>query len=161
MSKRTSRVTVTQAARETESDESQSRDGIFKRLRRRFFSISRQLPTSSSTESAFHSVPVKVERNSIIIIQKKRAPIYQSVPLPPGCIPSDVMMIAENQHQASSSGHFGQTAAEMYGSKQMQFENQRGIETSSGAAVSAPNVQSEGCNVLPTVLHDNWVNPKF
>ena len=143
----------------TENSEFQSRGGIFNRLRRRFFSFSRQLPTSSSTESAFHSVPMKVERNSIIIVQKKRAPICQSVPLPPGCIPSEVMMLAENQHQASSSSQLAQMAAEIDGCKQMQSENQHGTETSGEKVVIAPNFQSGQCKVLPTVLHNNWVNP--
>ena len=187
MSRRTNRVSCTQAAigsaaadsslenddhdmsneevpvlagSETENSESQSRGGIFSRLRGRFFSISRQLPRSSSIESAFHSVPMNVGRNSIIIVQKKRAPFCQSIPLPPGCIPSDVMIIAENQHQASFCSQLGQMAAEIDGTKQKREENQHGSEASGENVVIAPNVQSEQYNVLPTVLHNNWVNPK-
>lgn len=145
---------------QTASNISQSRGGVFKRLRRRLASsIARQLPTGSSSVSAINTVPSEVRRNDTIVVRMERAPHYQSVPLPPGCFPSEVMMIAENQHQSSSFGQLGQMTAEMDGFQQKQEEHQHQrvkFQENEGIEGIASNVQ---CG-KPS-MYNNWVSPNF
>ena len=141
----------------TSSTESQGESGVFKRLRQRFTSVSKQFSTNTSTVSVFDSSSIRV--NDTIIIQTKQAPCYQCVPLPPGCIPSETILIVDNQHQpfvsVSSLTYcdMGKSPAEIDGTK-MEEENQNQRETFKKSTVVTRNGKHN-------ILYNNWVNPNF
>ena len=137
--------------------------GVFKRLRKRFSSISRGSPTGTTSVRAANLAPVEERRNGIIIVPKKRMLRYQYVPLPPGSIPSEVMLIAANQNQpvvpvASqdvAEYEEQQRPAEIKGTVRVKEENQRQTETLS------ENTPRRRYNGLPDILYNNWVDPNF
>jgi len=118
--------------KDTTSSKSQGESGVFKRLRQRFTSVSKQFSTNTSTVSVFDSSSIRV--NDTIIIQTKQAPCYQCVPLPPGCIPSEMILIVDNQHQpfvsvtSLTDCDMGNSPAEIDGTK-MEEENQNQRDT--------------------------------
>ena len=140
-----------------ESSMSQGRDGIFNRLRRRF-SDSRHSSTSTSSVSAFNSEEVK-RSDIIVIVQKTRASLYRCVPLPPGFIPSEEIMMVVHQDHTVYSAEVGRGAAEIVGTRNMQGENESQTVTLRENAVSPFNIPSRSLNALPDVLYNNWVDP--
>ena len=143
--------------KDTTSSKSQGESGVFKRLRQRFTSVSKQFSTNTSTVSVFDSSSIRV--NDTIIIQTKQAPCYQCVPLPPGCIPSETILIVDNQHQpfvsvtSLTDCDMGKSPAEIDGTK-MEEENQNQRETFKKSTVVTRNGKHN-------ILYNNWVNPNF
>ena len=155
--------------REAESSESQSKDGVFKRLHRRMSSFSGRFSKGTSPVSTINLDPVEVRRNGIIIVQLQRKPFYRCFPLPPGYIPTEVMQIAENQNMAYSTVS---TATDYQVAKRPRIKNQESrtknrekyqrerkvpIGTSGGTCMD----ESEKHDVLVDVLNNNWVYPEF
>ena len=147
-----------------ESSESQSTAGVLKRLRN---SLSRQLSTDTSPVSAVKFYPVESSKNNIKISQIQRRPLYRCVSLPPGCLPSEVLLITDNQTQAlpsafsSTENAMGkQSPGEIHGIKKTREENQRKTETLSENTVGASKEECKQRDVLPEVMYNNWVDPE-
>ena len=153
----------TLAGGEGESSQSRSRDGVLNRLRRTL-SISRRSPQSLSAVVPFkNGSEEEVEENGhISVVQKTRGPHYRCVPLPPGFIPSEVLMTLDRQDQS------GQTAETRNAVATIKFE-QVGKQSPTTAAEdgvnSSTNISSGQHKVkrgIPRrVLYNNWVDPKF
>ena len=147
-----------------ESSESQSRAGVLKRLRN---SLSRQLSTGTSPVSAVKLYPVESSRNNIKISQIQRRPLHRCVPLPPGCIPSEVMLITDNQTQAFPSASSStenvmgnQSPGEIHGIKKKREEEQGETVALSENAVGSSKEECKQRDVLPDVMYNNWVDPE-
>ena len=146
-----------------ENRQSRSRDGVFNRLRRTL-SISRRSPQSLSAVVPFkNGSEEEVEENShISVVQKTRGPHYRCVPLPPGFIPSELLMSLDHQDQS------GQTAETRNAVATIKFEqvgNQSPTTAAKDGVNSATNISSGQHKVkrgIPRrVLYNNWVDPKF
>ena len=146
-----------------ESSQSRSRDGVLNRLRRTL-SISRRSPQSLSAVVPFkNGSEEEVEENGhISVVQKTRGSHYRCVPLPPGFIPSEVLMTLDRQDQS------GQTAETRNAVATIQFEqvgNQSPTTAAKDGVNSATNISSGQHKVkrgIPRrVLYNNWVDPKF
>lgn len=148
---------------ETAGSDLQSKDGVFKRLRKRLSSFSRHLSQVTSPTNVVHLDPFEVRRNGVIITQIQRRPFYRCVPLPPGCFPPEVMHIAKNQNLTSSSSvvltefETGKKSAEIHGTKKIREQNKRGRVGGNGAS----NAWSGERDGLPNVLYNNWVDPEL
>ena len=147
-----------------ESSESHSRGGVLKRLHN---SLSRQLSRDTSPVSAVKLYPVESSRNDIKISQIQRRPLYRCVSLPPGCIPSEVLLITDKQTQASPSASSStekamgkQSPGEIHGIKKTREEDQRETETLSENTVGASKDECKQRDVLPEVMYNNWVHPE-
>ena len=147
-----------------ESSESQSRAGVLKRLRN---NLSRQLSMDTSPVSAVKLYAMESSRNNIKITQIQRRPFYGCVSLPPGCIPSEVLLITDKQTQAlpsassSTENAMGkQSPGEIHGIKKTREENQRETETLSKNAVGTSKEECKQRDVLPEVMYNNWVDPE-
>ena len=147
-----------------ERSEPQSRAGVLKRFRN---SLSRQLSTSTSPVSAVKLCPVESSRNNIKISQIQRRPSYRCVPLPPGYIPSEVLLITDNQTLAlpsassSTENAMGnQSPGKIHGIKKTREEDQRKSETLSENTVGASKDECKQRDVLPEVMYNNWVDPE-
>ena len=147
-----------------ESGQSRSRDGVFNRLRRTL-SISRRSPPSLSAVVPFNSGSEEEvgENGHISVVQKTRGPHYRCVPLPPGFIPSELLMSLDHQDQPVHTAETGNAVATI------KFEKV-GNQSPTTAAIkdgvnSATNISSGQHKVkkrLPRrVLYNNWVDPKF
>ena len=146
-----------------ESGQSRSRGGVFNRLRRTL-SISRRSPQSLSAVVPFkNGSEEEVEENGhISVVQKTRGPHYRCVPLPPGFIPSELLMSLDHQDQS------GQTAETRNAVATIKFEqvgNQSPTTAAKDGVNSATNISSGQHKVnrgIPRpVLYNNWVDPKF
>ena len=134
-----------------ENRQSRSRDGVFNRLRRTL-SISRRSPQSLSAVVPFNSGS-----------EEERGPHHRCVPLPPGFIPSELLMSLDHQDQPVHTAETGNAVATI------KFEKV-GNQSPTTAAIkddvnSATNISSGQHKVkkrLPRrVLYNNWVDPKF
>ena len=146
-----------------ESRQSRSRDGVFNRLRRTL-SISRRSPQSLSAVVPFNSGSEEEvgENGHISVVQKTRAPHYRCVPLPPGFIPSDLLMSLDHQDQ---SGHTTETGNAVATIKLEKVGNKSPTAAAEDGVNSATNISSGQHKVkkgIPRrVLYNNWVDPKF
>ena len=146
-----------------ESGQSRSRDGVFNRLRRTL-SISRRSPPSLSAVVPFkNGSEEEVEENGhISVVQKTRGPHYRCVPLPPGFIPSEVLMSLDHQDQSSHTAESGNAVATI---KFEKVGNQSPTTAAKDGVNSATNISSGQHKVkrgIPRrVLYNNWVDPKF
>ena len=146
-----------------ESSQSRSRDGVFNRLRRTL-SISRRSPQSLSAVVPFNSGSEEElgQNGHISVVQKTQAPHYRCVPLPPGFIPSDLLMSLDHQDQ---SGHTAETRNAVATIKFEQVGNQSPTMPAKDGVNSATNISSGQHKVkrgIPRrVLYNNWVDPKF
>jgi len=95
-----------------ESRQSRSRDGVLNRLRRTL-SISRRSSQPLSAVVPFNSGSEEEvgENGHISVVQKTRAPHYRCVPLPPGFIPSEVLMSLDHEDQSSHTAESGNAVA--------------------------------------------------
>ena len=142
-----------------ESRQSPGQDGVFKSLRRRLTTISRQSSKSVSAVVPFNSGSEdEKEKNHISVVQKARAPHYRCVPLPPGFIPSEVLMILDHQDQSVYSTEAGNVAAAIRSEK---VGNQSPAETTEDNVNSNTSISSGLHKVKKGVLYNNWVDPKF
>ena len=148
----------------SERSEPQSRAGVFKRLR---YNLSRQLSTDTSPVSAVKLCPVESSRNNIKITQIQRRPLYRCVSLPPGFIPSEVLLITDKQTQTlppaspfTENVMGNQSPGKMHGIKKTRVENQRDTETLSENGVGASKEECKQRDVLPEVMYNNWVDPE-
>ena len=146
------------------SSESENRGGVFKRLRNR---LSRQLSTNTTPVGAVKLYSTEGGRNNIKISQIQRRPLYICVPLPPGSIPSEVMLITDNQTQAFPSASpstedamENQSPEEIHGIKKTQEEDKRERETHSENAVGRSKEECQQHDVLVDVMYNNWVDPE-
>ena len=133
------------------------RAGIFSGLRKRLALPSlpgRELSTRwTSPVSAVHFETAEVARDNLIIIQEKRMPHYQCVPLPPGCIPAEVMEIAEERNQPGldpRSGNIDGASLTRNSKENIQQD-----------VANGPNDQSTERCIPSKVLRTNWALPKF
>ena len=147
-----------------ESSESHSRGGVLKRLHN---SLSRQLSTDTSPVSAVKLYPVGSSRNNIKISQIQRRPSYRCVPLPPGYIPSEVLLITDNQTQALPSASSStentmvkQSPEEIHGIEKTREQDQRETKTLSENTVGASKEEGKQRDALPEVMYNNWVDPE-
>ena len=146
-----------------ESRQSRSRDGVLNRLRRTL-SISRRSPQSLSAVVPFNSGSEEGvgENGHISVVQKTRAPYYRCVPLPPGFIPSDLLMSLDHQDQ---SGHTTETGNAVATIKFEKTGNKSPTTAAEDDVNSATNISSGQHKVkkgMPRrVLYNNWVDPKF
>ena len=146
-----------------ESRQSRSRDGVFNRLRRTL-SISRRSPQSLSAVVPFNSGSEEEvgENGHISVVQKTRAPHYRCVPLPPGFIPSELLMSLDHQDQ---SVHTAETRNAVATIKLEKAGNKSPTTAAEDDVKSARNISSGQHNVkkgIPRrVLYNNWVDPKF
>ena len=146
-----------------ESRQSRSRDGVLNRLRRTL-SISRRSPQSLSAVVPFNSGSEEEvgENGHISVVQKTRAPHYRCVPLPPGFIPSDLLMSLDHQDQ---SGHTTETGNAVATIKFEKTGNKSPTTAAEDDVNSATNISSGQHKVkkgMPRrVLYNNWVDPKF
>ena len=144
-----------------ESSQSRSRDGVFNRLRRTL-SISRRSPQSLSAVVPFkNGSEEEVEENGhILVVQKTRGPHYRCVPLPPGFIPSEVLMSLDHQDQSSHTAESGNAVAtikfEKVGNQSPTTAAKDGVNTNISSG------QHKVKRGIPRrVLYNNWVDPKF
>ena len=154
---------------EAECGEFESKDGVFKRLRRKLSSFSGHFSKGTSLVSAINLDPVEVRKNGIIIVQLQRKPLYRCVPLPPGYIPSEAMQIVENQNMASSAAspvteyqvaqrpRIKKQESRTKNREKYQRETAVPRRTSDGACMD----ESGQHDVLLDVLYNNWVYPEF
>ena len=149
-----------------ESSESQSRSGVFKRLGN---SLSRQLSTDTSPVSAVILYTMESSRNNIMISQIQRGPLYRCVSLPPGYIPSEVLLITNKQTQALPSASpstetenamGNQCPGEIHRIQKTREEDQRESETLNKNTVGASKEECKQSDVLPEVMYNNWVDPE-
>ena len=146
-----------------ESRQSRSRDGVFNRLRRTL-SISRRSSQPLSAVVPFNSGSEEElgENGHISVVQKTRAPHYRCVPLPPGFIPSDLLMSLDHQDQ---SGHTTETGNAVATIKLEKAGNKNPTTAAEDDVNSATNTSSGQHKVkkgIPRrVLYNNWVDPKF
>ena len=147
------------AGSSVESRQSRGQDGVFKSLRRRLTTISRQSSKSTSAVVPFNSgSEEEKEKNHISVVQKARAPHYRCVPLPPGFIPSKVLMILDHQDQSVYSTEAGNAAAAIRSEK---VGNQSPAETTEDNVNGNTGISSGLHKVKKGVLYNNWVDPKF
>lgn len=149
---------------QTESVKHKTRAGFFSRLRRKLGLRSEELTETQSSMSvrAIHIGDVEVTK-------KIRAPRYQCVPNPPGCIPTEVMMKVESEYEAF---YFAPLNRSGLGEKQMDDgANHIKEATQHGRRNENKNIQGNA-NLLsnvkfcegskPTrVLYNNWVGPEL
>ena len=146
-----------------ESGQSRSRGGVFNRLRRTL-SISRRSPQSLSAVVPFkNGSEEEVEENGhISVVQKTRGPHYRCVPLPPGFIPSEVLMSLDHQDQSGHTAESGNAVATI---KFEKVGNQSPTAAAEDGVNSARNISSGQYKVkkgIPRrVLYNNRVDPKF
>ena len=143
-----------------ESRQSRSRDGVLNRLRRTL-SISRRSPRSLSAVVPFNEEEVE-ENGHLSVVQKTRAPHYRCVPLPPGFIPSELLMSLDHQDQSVHTAETGNAVATI---KFEKVGNQSPTTAAKDDVNSATNISSGQHKVkrgIPRrVLYNNWVDPKF
>ena len=150
---------------EAESGEFESKDGVFKRLRRKLSSFSGHFSKGTSLVSTINLDPVEVRKNGIIIVQLQRKPLYRCVPLPPGYIPSEAIQIAENQNMASPVTEYQVAQRPRIKKQESRTKNREKYQretavprrTSDGACMD----DSGQHDVLLDVLYNNWVYPEF
>lgn len=138
----------------TRKKKQKSQAGIFSRLRRRLSSLSPpELPTRwTSPVNATHIGTAEAARDNLIITQNNRMPNYHCVPLPPGCIPTEVMLIAEGPSRS------GLDPRSLSFDGANRTRNRKG-KTQQDAAIVPDDQSNEHC--LPfKVLRNNWVLPK-
>ena len=147
-----------------EGSESQSRAGVFKRLR---YNLSRQLSTDTSPVSAVKLCPVESSRNNIKITQIQRRPLYRCVSLPPGFIPSEVLLITDKQTQTLTPASLftenamgNQSPGIIHGIKKTGEEDQHVTEIFSENGMGASKEECKQRDVLPDVMYNNWVDPE-
>ena len=151
------------AGGEAESRQSRSRDRVLNRLRRTL-SISRRSSQPLSAVVPFNSGSEEElgENGHISVVQKTRAPHYRCVPLPPGFIPSDLLMSLDHQDQSSHPAESGNAVATI---KFGKVGNQSPTAAAEDGVNSATNISSGQHKVkkgIPRrVLYNNWVDPKF
>ena len=146
-----------------ESGQSRSRGGVFNRLRRTL-SISRRSPQSLSAVVPFkNGSEEEVEENGhISVVQKTRGPHYRCVPLPPGFIPSEVLMSLDHQDQSGHTAESGNAVAtikfEKVGSQSPTAAAEDGVNSATNISSGQYKVKK---GIPRRVLYNNWVDPKF
>ncbi len=143
-----------------------SRAGVLSRLRKKLSLRSGQSsgPYASSAVRPTHMDGVEVGRDGPIIVNKERTPRYRCVPNPPGCIPTEVMLKAEDENEACSSepphcSGLVDTSTVIDGANHIQKACQHGNRNKN--SVIASNVQIyEGSRPIK-VLYNNWIDPQL
>ena len=146
-----------------ESRQSRSRDGVLNRLRRTL-SISRRSPQSLSAVVPFNSGSEEEvgENGHISVVQKTRAPHYRCVPLPPGFIPSDLLMSLDHQDQPGHTTETGNAVATIKFEKAGNKSPTTAAEDDVNSATNISSGQHKVKKGMPRrVLYNNWVDPKF
>ncbi len=149
---------------QTESVKHKSRAGFFSRLRRKLGLRSEELTEtrSSSSVRATHIGDLEVTK-------KIRAPHYQCVPNPPGCIPTEVMIKVESEYEAFYFASLNRSGLEEKqtddGANHIKEAIQHGrrneYKNMQENAIPPSKVQICKDSKPTKVLYNNWVGPEL
>lgn len=138
---------------QTEKTKQKKQAGILTWLRKRVSLNSESEVTTWLTApmGTAHNRTSKEVKDNVIITQVKRMPTYRCVSLPPGCIPTEVLLVAEG------TSHVELDPRSESVSDSKSTRNRRGDVQQRAIVVSRAQRNEE---FLPfEVLRNNWVSP--
>ena len=116
--------------------------------------------------NAFQGHSLAESRIDTVVVQmKRRARHFHCIPLPPGCIPTEMITEGSQQHALHPTSSFaqcemGQIPVQPDASKYTGENNQEREKVEQDDVISA-KVQNRRRNMQINVLYNNWVNPNF
>ena len=149
---------------EKASSQSRREVGMLKRMRRSL--TYPRLSASKSSVNAFQAHSMAESRIDTVVVQmKRRARYYHCIPLPPGCIPTEMITEGSQQQALHPTSSLAQCEMEKIPAQpdgnKFKGENNQERETVDQGDVIASKLQNRKRNMQIKVLYNNWVNPNF
>ena len=105
-----------------------------------------------------------MELETMDVVDLESEPFGRCVPLPPSCIPSEVVIKAESYEQQIYYGEYesGKWWTEIEGTEQEEEQNtQETFKKKNFTASNYRNIQLREPSMPPKVMYNNWIDPDF